>query len=150
MLVLGWPFYNPKSSKPNGSASLFERRNRRLLVTLSKLSIQLVQWPELVLAKASVKTPYRLSASLMSPLNQLHELQSITVALALLLSLPLAHTTSVAPHSSRELFTELKELQPINSDFCALTVDIFRALTLIPACASTPPTKKPFKQLLKA
>ena len=33
VLLLGWPFYNFKSSKPNGSASLFERRrNRKLLV----------------------------------------------------------------------------------------------------------------------
>ena len=29
LLVLGWPFYNSKSFKPNGSASLFGRKNRK-------------------------------------------------------------------------------------------------------------------------
>ena len=32
-LVVGWPFYNSKSSKPNGLASPFRRRNKRLLAT---------------------------------------------------------------------------------------------------------------------
>ena len=101
-------------------------------------------------AKALVETPHRLNTSLMSPLNKLQELQSITVALALPLPLPLALTASVTPHFSRKLFTELKELQLISSDSCAPTVYISRALTLIPARASTPPTKEPFKRPLKA
>ena len=29
LLILGWPFYNFKSSKPNKSASLLRRRNRK-------------------------------------------------------------------------------------------------------------------------
>ena len=70
MCLLGWSFYNSKSSKPYGSASLFGRRNKRLLVTSSKLSIWPVQWLDFVLAKALVKTPYRLNALLMSPLNK--------------------------------------------------------------------------------
>ena len=39
------------------------------------------------------------------------------MALALPLPLPLALTASVALHSSKELFTELKELQPISVSF---------------------------------
>ena len=74
----------------------------------------------------------------------------IAVAFALSLSFLLALISSVTPHSSRELFTELKELQSISNESCAPTFDIPRACTLIPACASTLPTKEPFKRLLKA
>ena len=186
-LLLRWPFYNSKSSKPNGSASLYGRKNRRLLVTFSELSIPLVQWldlvlaealvgilfspakmsllellplravallyqlplchvlllptpplqwPDLVFAESLVKTPHRSSASTMSLLNKLQKLWSIAIALALPLSLLLALTASSAPHSSRELFTEslkkFKELQPINSDSCASTVNISHTHLLAP------------------
>ena len=74
VLLLGWPFYNFKSSKPNKSASLFGRKNRRLLVgllvTLSELSTPPLQWPDLVLAEVFVKTPHRSYASSMSLLNK--------------------------------------------------------------------------------
>ena len=71
-------------------------------------------------------TIFQSSASTtMSLLNKSQELQSIAVALTLSLSFSLALTaSSSAPYSSRELFTELKELQPINTP---------------------PPTKEPFK-----
>ena len=67
------------------------------------------------------------------------------MAFALLLSFLLALTVSVALYSSRELFTELKELQPISNDSCAPTINISRARTLIPARVLTPLTKEPFK-----
>ena len=51
-------FYNSKSFKPNRLASLFRKKNKRLLVgflvTLSEFSILLLQWPKLVLARAFV------------------------------------------------------------------------------------------------
>ena len=91
-------------------------------------------------------TILRLSASkTISLVNKPQELRSIAVAFPLSLLFLLALIAPVAPHTSRELFTELKELQPISNDSCALTVDISRARTFIPARASTPPTKKPFK-----
>ena len=64
-------------------------------------------------------TIFRLSASTtMSLLNKFQELQSITVALTLSLSFLLALTAfSSALHSSRKLFTELKELQLMNISF---------------------------------
>ena len=40
-LLLSWPFYNSQSSKPNGSANPFRKRNKRLLFTFFKLLI----WP---------------------------------------------------------------------------------------------------------
>ena len=96
MCLLDWPFYNFKSSKPNKSASLFGRKNRRLLVglldTLSELSTPPLQWSDLVLAKALVKTPNRSSTSSISPLNKPQELWSITVALAFPLSISIVLT----------------------------------------------------------
>ena len=59
-LVVGWPFYNSKSSKRNKLASPFERKNKKTFSTfelLSELHILLVQWPDLVLAVALVRTP---------------------------------------------------------------------------------------------
>ena len=107
VLLLGWPFYNSKSSKSIGSANPFRKKKRRLLVSSLKLFIWPVQWPDLVLAKALVKTPHRLSASLMSPLNKPQELQLIAMAFALPLSFFFALTaSSSALHFCRELFTE--------------------------------------------
>ena len=116
--LLGWLFYNFKSSKPNGSASLCGKRSRKLLIvllgTLSELLTPPLQWPELVLDKLLVQTPHQSSASLMSPLNKPQELHLITVTLALSLLFPLALTASVAHHCSRELFTEFKKLKELN------------------------------------
>ena len=88
VLSLEKPFYNSKSSKPNGSASLFKRRNRRPLVSPSRLFIQPVQWPDFVLGGAFVKTPHRSSAPTMSilsikPIKALKKLFSMTVVLVL-------------------------------------------------------------------
>ena len=71
-------------------------------------------------------TIIRLSASTMiSLLNKRQELWSIAVAFALSFSFFFALTiSSSAPHSSRELFTELKKFKPMNT---------------------SPPTKEPFK-----
>ena len=73
--LLNWPFYNSKSFKSNRSARLFrKKKNRellvRVLVTLSKLPIPLLQWPDLMLAKILIKTSHRSSVSLMSLLNK--------------------------------------------------------------------------------
>ena len=53
-MLLGWLFYNSKSSKPNRSASPFKWKNRILLFISSKLFIPPVQWPDLVLDRALV------------------------------------------------------------------------------------------------
>ena len=87
-MLVGWPFYNSKGSKPNGSASLFRKKNRRLLVTSLELCISLVQWPNLVLAGVLVKTSHQssmLSISVLSinPIKALKKLLPMTVALAL-------------------------------------------------------------------
>ena len=42
VLLLGWLFYNFKSFKPNNLASLFRKRNKKLLITFFKLSIKLM------------------------------------------------------------------------------------------------------------
>ena len=68
-ILLGWLFYNSKSFKPNGSASPFRRKNKRLLVTSLEFFILPVQWPDLMLANVFVKTPHRLSAATMSILS---------------------------------------------------------------------------------
>ena len=71
-LLLSWLFYNSKSSKPNTSASPFGRRNRRLLVSSSELSIPLVQWPDLVLARVLIGTfflPTKMSSLKLLPLR---------------------------------------------------------------------------------
>ena len=100
ILLLGWSFYNSKSSKPNGSASIFKRRSRRfivgLLVTLSELPTPQLQWPKLVLAKALVKTPHQLNAVIISLLNKPQELWSIPIYLTLPFSLPFALISSSA------------------------------------------------------
>ena len=136
-LLLGWPFYNSKSSKPKRSASLFGKKNKRLLVSSLKLSIWPMQWLDLVLAKALVKTLHWLSTSLMSPLNKAQELWLIAVAFTLSLSFLLALTAFFsAPHSSRKLFTkplkQLKEFQPISSNFCVSIINISCAHLLAP------------------
>ena len=84
--LLGWPFYNSKSSIPNKSVSLFGRKTENFWFT------QPLQWSDLVLAKTLIETPHRLSASLMSPLNKPQELWSITVALVLSLLISLVLT----------------------------------------------------------
>ena len=66
VLLLGWPFYNSKSSKFNRSAIPFRRkRNRgllvRLLITLSELPTPLLQWPDLVIVRAFVGTLFLLT-----------------------------------------------------------------------------------------
>ena len=56
-LIVGWPFYNSKNSKPNRSASQFGRRNKKTFNTfelLSELPIPPVPWPDLVFAVALV------------------------------------------------------------------------------------------------
>ena len=53
--LLDWLFYNSKCSIPNGSASLFGKKNRRLLVTSLELTILPVEWADLVLAKALLR-----------------------------------------------------------------------------------------------
>ena len=68
--LLGWPFYNSKSSKPNGSASLFGRKNKRLLVTSSELSVLLMQWLDLGLVITFVKIPHYSSVAKMSLFNK--------------------------------------------------------------------------------
>ena len=95
-------------------------------------------------------TILRSSASTtISLLNKPQELRLIVVAFVLSLSFLLALTAFIAPYSSRELFTELKELQPISNDSCAPIVNISRSSTLISSRVSTPSTKEPFKRLLK-
>ena len=107
-----------------------------LLYHLLLLPTPPLQWPDLVLAEALIKTPHWSSALMISLLNKLQELWSIVVALALSLSLPFMLTTSSAPYSNRELFTEplkkLKELKAISSDFCALTINISCAHLVAP------------------
>ena len=118
-LLLGWPFYNSKSSKPNRSTSPFGRRSRKLLVgllvTLSELPILPLQWLDFMLAEALVKTPHRLSASSMSLLNKAQGSSFNTIALALSLFPFFALTAFFsAPHSSKELFIEqLKKLKKL-------------------------------------
>ena len=85
-LLLGWPFHNSKSSKPNGSASLFGRRNRWTLATFelsSELPIPRLQWPELVVAVALVRT--LLLPAKISPLELL-PLRAVALPHLLLLS----------------------------------------------------------------
>ena len=57
-LLLDWLCYSSQSSKPNESAKLFGRKNKRLLVglliTLLELPTLPLQWPELVLARAFI------------------------------------------------------------------------------------------------
>ena len=83
-------------------------------------------------------TLFRLSLSMISLMNKLQELWLITVALALPFLLPFALTASFALYSSRKLFIEFKELpefkelQPISSDSCAPTVNIFCTHLLAP------------------
>ena len=55
LLVLGWLFYHSKNSKPNRLASLFGRKIKDFYL-IFELFILPVQYPELVLAIAFVKT----------------------------------------------------------------------------------------------
>ena len=55
-LLSGWPFYNSKNSKSNGSPSLFGRRNRRLSVNSLEFSIPPMQWLNLVLPEPLSKS----------------------------------------------------------------------------------------------
>ena len=102
-LLLDWLFYNSKSSIPNGSASPFKRRNKKLLVRffviLSEFPTPPLQWPDLVLATALVPTPHWSSTLTMSLLNKLQELWLIAVACVLLLFFPFALTASSAAYS---------------------------------------------------
>ena len=145
-LLLGWPFYNFKSSKPNRSASPFGRKRNRellvgLLVTLSELPIKPSQWPNLVLAKAFVKIPHRSSAPLISPLNKLQELWLIAMAPAFSFSFPLAITASSAFHSSKELFTKLQGAQTNISGSYASSANISHAYQLTSPLQLLFPTK---------
>ena len=57
LLALSWPFYNSKSSKSNGFASLFRRKRKRFLFTLKTLikTSYLAQWLDLPLATLFLK-----------------------------------------------------------------------------------------------
>ena len=58
-LLIGWPFYNSKSSKPNKSGNPVEKKIKRLLGTfelLSEFLILLMQWPDLVFAVVLIRT----------------------------------------------------------------------------------------------
>ena len=134
-LLLGWPFYNSKSSKPNGAASSFKRRNRRLLVgfleTLSELSTPPLQWPDFVLTKALVEIPHRSSASSMSLLNKPQELELITMALALPLLIPLL-LTGLRPRFSSFFYQRAIQIAP-------------KSLLKSPILAQAEPQKRPSK-----
>ena len=69
-VLWGWLFSNSKSSKLNRLASLFWKKNKKLLVTSLKLSTPPLQWSDLVLAKVLVKTLYWSSVSTISLLNK--------------------------------------------------------------------------------
>ena len=107
-LLLNWPFYNFKSFKPNGSAGLFGRRNRRLLVTFLELFIPPVQWPDLVFARVLVKIlllPAKISLQGLLPLRAVALLyQPLLWHMLLLLTPPSKWPELVLPVALAETF----------------------------------------------
>ena len=145
VLLLDLLFYDSKSCKLNRLASLFKKKNRRVLVriltTLSELFTLLLSWPDLVLIKAFVKTPHCSKTLMRSLLNKLQDPQLIEVALALLFLLPFRLIALFfASHFIRELFTELAEktqkATTNSSDFCTSTIYIFCTSLLTPYLSS--------------
>ena len=90
--LLDWPFYNFKSFKFNGSASLFGRKNRKLLVLSLELSPPPVQWPDLVLAGVFIRTvfpPAKISLLELLPLRIVALLHQTLLCQVLLLYIQL-------------------------------------------------------------
>ena len=127
--LLSWPFYNSKSSKPNGSASLFGRRNKRLLVTSSKLSIPPVQWLQLVLTRALVGAFF---LSVKIELDQAAFINDSSTCNALLLSPEYLFTFFWSSVLIISLLNKPKKLKPISSNSCAPTVNTSCAQRLAP------------------
>ena len=111
-VLLGWPFYNSKSSKLNNSASLFEKRNKKLLVTSLELSIPPVKWSELMLDGAFVGT---LFLPVKKKLDQTVLINDRGTCNTLLLS----HERLFI-----KLLKKLKGVQPISNNSCAPIIDI--------------------------